>query len=344
VRVLVIADPHVPVPPVHYGGTERIAHLLCEGLHHRGLGVDVIAGAGSKPYGGRLYTHEAPGRGFLSRAYRKILFQFLSLWAARKADVVITFGRPDYLWSLFRTKMPIVVRFANPVDQNEVNMVLTHRKSRLRVVGMSRDQFRGLTPENLFSVVPNAVNPERFNYSPVASTPPYLVFLGRVTANKGVHLAIGAARRTGLRLIIAGNLSDKEPGAREYFEARIKPELRDGVEWIGPVDDAAKAKLLGGATAMLFPIQWREPFGIVMIEALACGCPVIAWRNGSVPEVIRHGKTGFIVDSLDEMTQAIRDISTIDRAACRADVEARFSPPALVDGYMRVFQQVMGDS
>jgi glycosyltransferase involved in cell wall biosynthesis len=157
-----------------------------------------------------------------------------------------------------------------------------------------------------------------------------------------VHLAIQAAQLAGVKLVIAGNVSETEPGAKEYFQKKVVPHLGPSVEYIGTVNDAAKTTLLSGALALLFPIQWREPFGIVMAEALACGCPIIGWRNGSVPEVIRHGETGFIVDSMDEMVSAIRSVQTIDRNACRRDAEARFHQDALVEGYLRVIGQLLG--
>lgn len=340
-RVLVIADPHIPVPPEHYGGTERIVHLLCQGLYERGYVVDLVAGEGSRSYGGRLYKHTAPTLNYFSRAYRKLLFQLMLMVAARSADLVISFGRPDYLWSLYRTNKPIVVRFANPVDQAQINEVLIHRRHNLKFIGVSHDHVEGLEPHDLFNVVYNAIEPTRFPFLAKPTYPPYVVFLGRITENKGVHIAIHAARVSGLRLVIAGNVPADEPGAINYFREQIEPALGKDVEYIGSVDDATKATLLAGATAMLFPIQWREPFGIVMIEAMACGCPVIAWRNGSVAEVIQHGTTGFIVESTDEMARAIRDIDRIERANCRADVEARFCPDVLVEGDLKVFRSLL---
>lgn len=338
-RILVIADPHVPVPPQHYGGTERVCHMMCQGLAASGHTVDLIAGAGSQRYGGRLHVHTAPSRRYVSRALRKIWFQTISLRAGHHADLIVTFGRPDYLWALYRTRKPIVVQFGNPLDQAQIDQILAHRRHRLQFVGVSRDHVSGLVPTQLFNVIYNAVETERFKCRLVADDPPYVAFLGRLTENKGVHLAIAAARQSGIRLKIAGNVSQTESGAQVYYADRVKPELDQQIEYIGPVDDAAKGQLLGGAAALLFPIQWREPFGIVMAEALACGCPVIAWRNGSVPEIVRHGETGYIVDSVDDMAAAIRRIGEIDRAACRRDAEERFSPQVLVDGYLSVIEK-----
>ena len=339
-RVLVVADPHIPVPPVGYGGTERIAHLLCEGLASRGHAVNLIAGVGSHAYGGRLMTHTPPTAGRLSRAYHKLRFQPLVLRAARNADVVVTHGRPDYLWAVYRTRTPVVVQFQNPVDQEQIDAVSRHRRDRIRFVGISRDQVSGLVPADRIDVIYNAAATDRLPLRPKPAYPPYLAFLGRLTPNKGVHLAIDAARKAGLPLVLAGNRSDHEPGAEGYFETSIQPHLGPMVEWIGPVDDAGKAELLGGATALLFPIQWREPFGIVMAESLACGCPVIGWRSGSVPEVVTDGKTGFVVDSVKGMVAAIGRVGEIDRSACRRAAEERFSPNVLVDGYVNVFKKL----
>lgn len=339
-RVLVIVDPQIPVPPVHYGGTERIAALVCSGLAARGHIVDLIAGVGSRSYGGRLYTHTAPTRAKVSRAYRKILFQFLLAWAVRHADVVVCHGRIDYLWWLLKTSKPVVVQLQNPTSQREIDWLVGRRDYRLRIVGVSRDHVAGLQPAAIINTIPNATDLDRFHFCPTPEPPVYFAFLGRLTANKGVHLAIEAARTAGVRLKIAGTVSS-EPGGEEYFATQVKPYLGGDIEYVGPVNDAQKASLLGGATGLLFPIQWREPFGIVMAEALACGCPVIGWRNGSVPEVVRHGETGFIVNSVEQMATAIRDIGQIDRAACRRDAETRFSPDALVEAYLRVFGKLV---
>lgn len=341
-RAIVIADPIIPVPPQHYGGTERIVHLLCDGLTQRGWTIDLIAAEGSKCYGhGRLYTHRPPSLAKPSRVYRKLRFQLLSLRAASRVDVVIAFCRADYLWSLARTRVPLVVVFENPAHQFEMDWITRARQTNLRFVGVSAAQMAGLSPASLVEVVHNATDVDGHNYSPLPTHPPYVAFLGRMTANKGVHLAIDAAELAGVRLVIAGNVPDKEHGARDYFEKLIKPRLGPTVEWIGPVDDTGKTRLLGGATAMLFPIQWPEPCALVIPEAFACGCPVIGWRNGSVPEVIDEGITGFVVQSVQEMATAIRKASQIDRMACRTAAESRFSQQAMLTGYLRVIDQVV---
>jgi glycosyltransferase involved in cell wall biosynthesis len=301
-----------------------------------------MASHGSSRYGGRLFVHKPPTSSLTSRVYRKIRFQLLALRAAKDADVVICFGRADYLRALYATRIPIIIRFANPVDQHMIDQVLQYRQEHIRFVGISHDQVADVRRDPRMHIIHNAVDLTQFAFQAQASSPPYLAFLGRLTQNKGIRQAIDVAKQVGIPLRIAGNIADSEPGAREYFDAEIKPQLGSDIEWIGPVNDLAKQKLLGGAKALLFPIQWREPFGIVMAEALACGCPVIAWRNGSVPEVVRNGHTGFVIESMAEMVEAIKKIDSIDRSVCRQDAEQRFSEESMVTRYLEILQAMCG--
>jgi glycosyltransferase involved in cell wall biosynthesis len=342
-KILVIADPHIPVPPNQYGGTERMAGFFCEAMSRRGHCVHLLAGFGSNSYGGRVITHRAPSLGYFSRAFRKIWFQILSLWAARDVDLIINFGRLDYLWALFRTRVPILCRLANPVAQSEIDLVLAQRRKLIRFLGISQSQMSGLEPRELIQVIYNPTDIERFHLQEAAAEPRYLAFLGRITSNKGADTAIEVAKRTGLKLKIAGNISNEE-GGREFFETRIRPQLGEQIEYVGPVDDAAKQRLLGGAQAMLFPIRWNEPFGIVMIESLACGTPVIATRCASTPEVIRHGHTGFLCDSTDELVQAVKRIGEIRRKDCRAEVERRFTLDVITDQHETLLIQLIEES
>jgi glycosyltransferase involved in cell wall biosynthesis len=258
---------------------------------------------------------------------------------SRSVDAVISFGRIDYLKTILRTKVPLVCRFGNPVEQWMLDYLLGRRQSHIEFIGVSHSQMQGLLPIEKIQVVHNVISPEKFEFSSSPAPQPYITFLGRVTPNKGAHLAIEAAKKAEMRLIIAGVVPTLEPGVAEYFEQKIKPFLGSDIEYIGPVNDAEKQKLLGGAKAMLFPIQWNEPCANVIPEALACGCPVIAWNMASVPEVIEHGKTGFIVNSVDEMVAAIGRINEIDRTECRRAAEERFSSDHLVNHYIEVIQK-----
>lgn len=298
--------------------------LFCEGMRQRGHHIDLFAGPGSHSYGGRTWIHSAPSRWWPDRAVRKIWFQLISLLAARNADVVMNFARLDYLWALLKTRMPIVCRFANPVPQSEIDWVLARRQERVHFLGISYSQVAKLEPRELITVIHNPVDTARFRFDEESHNPPYVAFLGRITSNKGADTAIEIARRAGVRLKLAGNVSN-EPGGKEFFETKIRPHLSDDAEYVGPLDDPAKQEFLGGAQALLFPIRWTEPFGIVMIESLACGTPVVATRCASTPEVICHEKTGFLCDSMDELVDGVGRSRQLSRRACRAEAEQRFS-------------------
>lgn len=340
-RVCVIADAVAPVPPRGYGGTERIVALLCEGLARRGHRVALMAAEGSRRDWGRLVVHvRADNRSWLSRAYRKLLFQPLSLWAAAGADVIHNFGRVDYLTGLLATSTPMAATFQNPLVPEDIAWLVRRRPAGLILTAISDRQRAGLDRAGRWRTVYNAADPERFPFRADPDRPAYLAFLGRLTANKGVDTAVRVARAAGMPLRIAGNIPD-EPGAAELFEREVRPHLGAGVEWVGELDDAAKKPFLAGAAALLFPIRWEEPFGIVMAEALACGTPVVALRRGAVPEVVDHGVTGFVCDDEAGLTAAVGRLGGLDRAACRRAAETRFSADAMVEGYLSVYRELL---
>lgn len=325
-KILLIADPLIPVPPTHYGGAERIVHLYAQEFARLGHTVHLLAGAGSRSYGGRLHVHYAPTQAYPSRARRKLQFQLQSLWAARDCDVVHNFGRFDYLEALLAIQKPVLHNFQNPIDQRQIDFAERRIRARFALQCISEDQKSHARITAPTVVIPNPIDTRIYQASDAAHG--YLAFLGRLTRPKGVDVAIAVARETGKRLVIAGNISQEE-GGEAFFRQEVEPHL-DGeqIRWIGPVNDAQKQVLLAGAEALLFPIRWDEPFGIVMVEALACGTPVIATRRASTPEVIEHGVTGFLCDpqepSVEAFVQAVRHIPQISRTACRQAAEQRF--------------------
>ena len=325
-RILLIADPHIPVPPTHYGGAERIVALYAEEFSRLGHRVHLMAGEGSLPFGGRLHRHKAPSLKHRSRAYRKLRFQLQSLLAARDCDVVYNFGRVDYLKALLSTDIPILHCFQNPATQFEVDFIERHRKKQTAFHFVSSSQRSGVATSLSNSVIPNCIDSDKIPVG--AGEGDYLAFLGRLTSNKGVDVAISVAKLTGQRLMIAGNIS-KEEGGERFFNDEVKPHL-DGKQicWIGPVNDHQKHTFLGSAKAVLFPIRWEDPCPIVLFEALACGCPVVATNRASVPEVIEHQLTGFLCDpgepSAEVFAEAVAQLKQLDRQACRRAAEERF--------------------
>jgi len=187
-------------------------------------------------------------------------------------------------------------------------------------------------------LIPNGVPLPLFTFVEKPGRDAPLIFLGRIEEIKGPHLAIEIAQRTGLPLVIAGNVPSEH---QAWFDDNISPHLNERIRYVGPVDDALKAQLLGNARALLMPILWDEPFGIVMAEAMACGTPVLGFRRGSVAEVVEHGVSGLVVDDLDQMVEAVDQLPGIDRRACRARVHACYSQTAVAEAYLALYAQLL---
>jgi glycosyltransferase involved in cell wall biosynthesis len=185
------------------------------------------------------------------------------------------------------------------------------------------------------AVVHHGIDVEKYPFG--AGDGGYVALLGRMVANKGVHRAIAVARGAGVRLKIAAKM--REPDEHAYFEEFVQPHLGDDVIYLGEVDAGAKRELLAGAAALLNPISWREPFGMAMVEALACGTPVVGCPQGAAPEIVEHGVTGFLGDSDAELIDGLLSLNQIDRTVCRDQVRQRFSVERMVDGYVRLFEQ-----
>ncbi|HWC11525.1 MAG TPA: glycosyltransferase, partial [Acidimicrobiales bacterium] len=207
---------------------------------------------------------------------------------------------------------------------------------RVHLVAIS-DFQRELTPEvHYTATVHNGIDVERHPFR--ADKEDFLLFVGRMNPEKGVHLAAEAANRLGRPLLIAGKMA--EPAEEAYFDAEVKPHLTEDIEYIGQIDEETKLDLYSRAAATLMPIQWAEPFGLGMVESMACGTPVVALRNGSVPEIVKDGVTGFVADDMEEFLAAIDRVEEIDPAECRRLVEERFSIEAMVSGYEQVYASV----
>ena len=342
-KILLVMDPVIKVPPDHYGGIERVVADLADRLTQLGHEVTLWAAPGSRVHGavepfGREgeWTRWSNVRNTLTLAGR-------FLRATHRFDVIHNFGRLAYLTPVLARDIAKVQTYMRTVDPGNMGIARRLGARRLHYTAVSaaiRDTGRPGGGE--WSVIYNCAVPERYAFAP--STDPTaapLVFLGRLDRCKGVHHAIAVARRLRRRLIIAGNIS---PFAHEqaYFSEEIAP-LVDGelVTYIGPVDDAAKQELLGGAAAMLLPIEWEEPFPVVLPESMLCGTPPIAFRRGGVPEGIDHGRTGFLCDTVDEMTALVARLPEIDRAVVRAEAERRFSDTAIASQYERLYLRLV---
>jgi glycosyltransferase involved in cell wall biosynthesis len=338
-RILLIADPLLTVPPLHYGGIERVAADLAAELTARGHDVTLWAAPGSHTPG-RVVAFGRPGewtRWSNARNVGALSWRFLRERGA--FDVIHNFGRLAYLVAALRrpvAKIQTYMRRVNPANMRHAQR-LGARQLRFTAVSKAiRDT--GITGGGVWHVIYNSAQPTRYVFrSDVDPLDAPLVFLGRFERCKGAHSAIAVARRTGRTLILAGTRSPLRE-EQHYFDAEILPRI-DGelVRFIGPVDDAQKVALLGSAAALLLPVEWLEPFPVVLPEALLCGTPVIGFRRGGVPEGIDHGRTGFICDDVDGMVAAVARLTDIDRRACRTVAEQRFSTVAVADAYEEVY-------
>jgi glycosyltransferase involved in cell wall biosynthesis len=341
-RVLLVMDPYIPVPPRHYGGIERVIADLADSLIERGHQVTLWAGPGSSTKA-TLETFGEEGEWTSWSNVRNTLA--LSARFIRddgRFDVIHNFGRLAYLSVVFSWDVPKVqtyMRTINPENMRKATRLGAKRMHYTAVSAAIRDT--GSPGGGDWSVIYNCADPSRYTFhadTDPASAP--LVFLGRLDRCKGPHTAIEVARRLNRRLIIAGNISPV-PEEQKFFEQDVAPRI-DGslVTYVGPVNDAQKNALLGGAAAMLMPIEWEEPFPVVLPESMLCGTPVIAFRRGGVPEGIDEGRTGFTCSTIDGMCAAVGRLTQIDRAACRAEAERRFSGRAITDEYEKLYRRL----
>lgn len=334
-RILITADPELPVPPRLYGGIERVIALLAEGLVNRGHDVCVVAHRDSTVRA-RLVRYPRAGSGLIGRSLNAAVIAATAVrW---RPDVIHSFGRLSSLAGTFPLSVPKVMSYQRPITPRSVRLGQRLAGGRVTFTACSDQMIASVRSMAAWRVIYNAVNVDAYVGAFRVSADAPLVFLGRIEPIKGPDVAIEVARRAGRRLVLAGNVPADH---RDFFAQFVQPYL-DGerVKYLGPVDDLAKNRLLGDAAALLMPVQWDEPFGIVMAEALACGTPVVGFRRGAVPEVVASGSTGYVCDDVEGMIAAIGQLATIDRRACREDAEQRFSQSVLVGSYEALYREL----
>jgi glycosyltransferase involved in cell wall biosynthesis len=339
-RIALIAPPWYPVPPAGYGGIEWVVALLADGLTDRGHDVTLFAPPGSttkarlvSPLGERL-PPDSIGNPWYEASHAMSAYE-----GSERFDILHDHTGPVGVSIGALIESPIVHTLHGPFTPQAL-MLYSRIARHLWFVAISENQ-RSMGPPDLrwAGVVYNGIPIDNYPYR--EDKEDFLFFLGRADEEKAPHLAIEAARRAGRRLVMC--VTRKNEREQRYWAEQVEPLLGDDVEVHGECDQEQKADLLARAAALLFPIQWPEPFGLVMTEAMACGTPVVAWRNGSVPEVVDDGVTGFVVDSMDELVRAIGRVGELDPWAARARVEERFSAAAMVTGYERAYERVLAE-
>jgi glycosyltransferase involved in cell wall biosynthesis len=335
-KIAIIAAPFIAVPPAEYGGTELFVAQLAEGLGRADVNPVVYTNGEATVQAERrclyersLWPIKQPDRAWIRELNH-------TSWAiqdaSRDCDLIHVQSPQGLAFSKF-TDRPFVLTLHGPHEDYLSDYYA--RYPEIQYVCISNAQSKQESMPNR-RTIHHGIDLSLYRF--VERKQQYLSFIGRIAPIKGTHIAIEVARRTGIPLKIAGEV---QPAFREYFEKKIRPQI-DGklVEYIGPADLKAKNELLGNSMAMLFPIQWSEPFGLVMLEAMACGTPVVALPGGSVPEVVVEGVSGHVCRSMRELTSCIRGLN-IKPAVVRRYVEENFSVDLMVRNYINLYQETI---
>lgn len=340
-RILLTADPMIPVPPVLYGGIERIVDALLLALREAGHEVGLLAHPASTVVADALFPWAVTEPRSIADHLRNML-AFDRAARAFRPHLVHSFSRLAYLGRMLASHTPKLMSYQRLPTARTVATAQRLARGSLQFTGCSEFITTiGSQAGGHWSTVHNFVDRARFRFVPVVAHDAPLVFLSRLERIKGAHAAIEIARLAGRRLVIAGNRVDSAEG-NAYFVEHIAPQLRaNRVEYVGAVDDARKNALLGAAAAMLLPLEWDEPFGIVMAESLACGTPVIAYRRGAAAEIIRDGVDGFVVDDIAAAVEAVSGVVALRRADCRARVETCFDVGVIVRRYETIYRRMV---
>jgi len=338
-RIAQVAPLYEAVPPRLYGGTERVVAHLTDALATLGHDVTLFSSAEAQTLATLAAVRDqairldpAPLKSDLAAHLNQ-----LAVVRRRAAEFDVIHFHTDMIQFPMFEDMPqkTVTTLHGRLDLKDLPEIY-RRWPQFPLVSISDDQRRPLPFANWAATVHHGMSTELYRFSPRGQG--YLAFLGRISPEKRPDRAIAIATATGRPLKIAAKVDNAD---RAYFEDTIEPLLANPmVDFIGEIGDGPKSAFLGGADALLFPIDWPEPFGLVMIEAMACGTPVIAWANGSVPEVVEHGLTGFIVRSEAEAHEAVARLPQLDRRAIRARFEERFSAIAMARRYLEIYERL----
>lgn len=346
-RIAQVAPMYEAVPPHRYGGTERVVSYLTEELVRRGHAVTLFASGDSRTSARLVPTSAAALRErFTLQEMRDVApalhLAMIGEVMQRADDFDVIHSHVDYFpWAFAPfVSTPLLTTMHGRLD-GAYWPPLIERFPKTPLVSISHHQRAplALLHPHWVGTVYNGIPVDQFPFSEKPGD--YFLFLGRIAVEKRPDWAVEIAKRTGIKLKVAAKV---DPYDQEYFDREIKPLFDHPlVEYLGEADEQEKRQLLAGAYALLFPIDWPEPFGLVQIEALACGTPVLAMNRGSVPELLRHGVTALIGNSVDELVALAPRLGALDRRACRREAERRFSAGVMADGYEQVYARVIAE-
>jgi len=351
-RIAQIAPLWITIPPLKYGGIERIVAMLCDGLSARGHAVTLFASPGSTAKGKLISVFDKPlldANIAWSNPIWNLRNLSLATEMANDGNFDIIHFHLD-LWALFfhnLTKTPVIHTMHNPLyrtnaDANKDDRLrlFMEEAKRINITFISqsaKDQAMLEFPEKRTRIIYNGIDLSHFKFNKKGGD--HFVWIARMNKHKGVENAIAAAEKLGIRLLLAGRI---DPTQTEYFDTYIKPHLNEKIKYVGELTEEQLSDFYGPAKACLYPIEWEEPFGLVVVESMACGTPVIAYRRGSMPELIEDGKTGFVIDSnLNLLIEAMKKIDQIDRKQVRQQVEEKFSKERMVNDYEKAYYELL---
>lgn len=342
-----IVSPWYPVPPIGYGGIELMAYNLARELQLRGHQVTVIGQQGSKgPFetvalAPESWSDQLGGRDQVPRE-SLFLYRAYHLVRRRAFDVIHDHSGLTgiVLAATSGLNTPVVATLHGALTEAEGEFLAAVDRE-VHLVAISRAQQEQVASVKWRRVVHNAVDPSEYHPVCPEKKEDYLVQLARINPSKAQHLAIELARRVGMHLVLAGKI---DPDSEAYFENEIKPHLGDRVTWHENVVGEAKASLLARARAMVFPIQWEEPFGLAMVESMVSGTPVLAMARGAASEIVEPGITGFLANDLDGLVEAYGRLGEIDQQRCVKRATERFGPGQMADGYQSVYERAIQES
>jgi glycosyltransferase involved in cell wall biosynthesis len=340
-RVALVAPPFLPVPPVKYGGTELFIAQLAEGLKSAGIDVVVYTNGESTVGVEKKWLYNSQRWPIQGEVFDNLLDFNHASWAisdaAADSDIIHLHNVPALMFTRFVEESRFVYTMHH-VHEEELSRIYRFFPQVEFVTISNFQQNQEIMPR--MRTIHHGIDLSL--YHTVARKQDYFCFLGRIAPIKGTHLAIEVAKRSGVPLKIGGEV---QPIFQDYFDAEIKPHI-DGkfIEYVGEVDLAAKNELLGNSMGMLFPIQWNEPFGLVMIEAMACGTPVLALPGGAVEEVVRDGVSGFVCQSIDDMVRRAPEVqSSFSAANIRQYCQQYFSVDRMVANYLELYQDLANE-
>jgi glycosyltransferase involved in cell wall biosynthesis len=333
---MLVAPPWLPVPPGSYGGTEAVVDALARGYAAAGHDVLLCTSGDSTCPVERRWVYPV-SKGITAGAAVELRHLVHAYEVADDFDVVHDHTLLGPLYAAGATRTPVVTTNHAPFDA-ELRPVYHAISRTVPIVAISHSHARsaaGIVP--VAAVIHHGIDVADFRFE--ASPGDYSMFLGRMSPTKGAHRAARIARAAGERLVIAAKM--REPEEHRYFEEQVRPLLGEDIVYVGEVGGHAKLELLAGARALLNPIDWPEPFGLVMIEALACGTPVLTFPCGAAPEIVRDGVTGFVCADEAEMVDGLRRVEQFDRAECRASVERSFSTERMVAAHLELYETLL---